>query len=259
MALVPPIRPPIVQPLVPAYATPKLPWEPDLGSVVFDPTQVPGRLLDLWATVESTTITGSGVSSWRDQVAAYDFVQATNANRPPFTASWRNGHPALDFNGTSQRVTHTFLADELLAAGNDCTLYMFGELDTLSGVVDNTVIDFVNGAVLFILQVAGALTAGWYDGAWQGTGLPATGAHSWCWALDSGVVNGSTVYQDGVSLGTVTVTNNGLGGATFVGCESSPSALLDGKIGRLLLYSGLHDTVTRNNILGWGRGYYALP
>jgi hypothetical protein len=253
-----PIRPPVIPPVI-APIGGGLAWDSSGGGAVFDPTQVPGRLLDLWVDPANYTITGAGASSWRDLIGAHDFVQGTDALRPTLVASWRNGKPALEFNGTSQRMSKTFTADQLLAASTDYTLYMFGELDTINGgAVDNVVIDFANGAMMHLLGTD-SFVAGWNDGGYRSTGAPSTGAHCWVWACDSGVASGSNVYQDGVSLGTATVTGNGLGGATFVGSTPDPVAFFDGKMARIIIYSGLHDATTRNAIVGWGRTYYGLP
>jgi hypothetical protein len=251
---------PTITPILPPIAGPiggGLPWEQGGGSVPFSPTQVPGLLARVIASA-GVTEAGTGVSSWVDRVAAYDFAQATDANRPSYVASWRNGKPSLDFNGTSDVLTYAFGTDALLAAGADCTLYLFGEVDAL-GSADNTAVDFLDGRCMHILNGGGG-AAGWFDTAYRETAAPSTGAHSWGWVLDHGVAGGSRVYQDGVSLGTATVSALGLGGTCAIGRSAAGAAAWwDGDIAEILVYSGAHDAATVAAITGYGRTEYLLP
>lgn len=73
------------------------------GAGGFLPSNVPG--LDLWLdSEEGITKDGSdNVSQWDDRMgsAIHSFVQATGANQPDWNANQINGHPTIDFNGTS--------------------------------------------------------------------------------------------------------------------------------------------------------------
>ena len=68
----------------------------------FTPLALGGNLLAWSDAGVGVTTTGSGVSSWVDRKSGYDAVQATDANRPPYSATGFNGAPGLTTNGTSQ-------------------------------------------------------------------------------------------------------------------------------------------------------------
>ncbi len=259
MTIIRPIPPPIVRPTLDPLASGALPWEAQGGGAPYDPAQESGYAFDLWASY-GVTEAGTGVSSWVERKASYDFVQSTDANRPSYVAAWSNGRAAVDFNGSSNRLRKTsgIADDSIVAAGVSVTAYLFGELDTLNGAAaDNFVIDFAAGSLVLTMET-NANQGGWFDGGYRSVGVaPSTGKHVWTWALAHGGTG--TLYQDGVSLGTSTFTGNGLGGVTAIGSANDGTAqYLDGKIGRLLIFSGLHDAATRARIEAWGTEYYGL-
>lgn len=79
------------------------------GGVLDVPFTLGDDLLAWWSADRSdlVTVTGIGVSSWRDAVAGYDMVQATDANRPTYSATSFNGAPGVTFDGLTKHLTLT--------------------------------------------------------------------------------------------------------------------------------------------------------
>lgn len=79
----------------------------------FNPSLIPGisddALLAWWSADRNDliTVTGAGVSSWRDIINGYDMVQATDASRPPYSATSFNGAPGVTFDGVADHLTIT--------------------------------------------------------------------------------------------------------------------------------------------------------
>jgi hypothetical protein len=77
---------------------PPTPWAPtDLGAALLG-----------WLNADRAdliTETAGAVSSWRDAVAAYDFVQAVGASQPTYSATSYNGSPGITFDGTADELT----------------------------------------------------------------------------------------------------------------------------------------------------------
>jgi hypothetical protein len=76
----------------------------------WSPTQLASALVSWWDASDASTITlnGSGVSSWANKVAgAPAAAQGTAANQPTYSATGRNGRPALTFDGTNDVLTFT--------------------------------------------------------------------------------------------------------------------------------------------------------
>lgn len=258
-----PTIPPTIGPTIDPYASGDA-LHRDGSGAIYDPSHEGSSLARFWAgpsgekAAYGITEAGTGVSSWVDRVAAYDAANATDAQRPSYLSAWTQGKAAVDFNGTSDRLLFTVGADALLASTTDFTVCLWGELDALTGGADNWILDFSNGYMAVILETDTA-KAGWYDSAYRSTAAPSTGVHFWCWVCDSAVVGGSTVYQDGVALGTATVTNNGLGGTVAIGAEGTPSAHFNGKIGRLEIFGKAFDASAVARARGWGQNYYGAP
>lgn len=224
-----------------------------IASGAYDPSQEVGLLIDLFGD-EGVHEAGVGILAWEDR-GRIEFV--ANPAARPTRVVWRNGRFAVDFNGATQRLIGGRASQEIAPAGSSLTVYLFGELDTLSGLIDNGLIDFELGRLWLLFEVATTFRMGWFDTNYRSTGQASVGAHSWTWSLEHGA-NGEC-FEDGVSLGTAPFTGLGLGGAIAVGSVWPASAQgLDGKIGRLLVFEQLHDAPTRARVEAWGTDYYAL-
>lgn len=79
------------------------------GASSWYPTDLGVALLGFWDAERGDLITQSGglVSSFRDVVAAYDAVQATDAAKPIYSATSFNGRPGLTFDGVDDELTRT--------------------------------------------------------------------------------------------------------------------------------------------------------
>jgi hypothetical protein len=235
------------------------------GGRPYDPSQeLGGALWDIWAE-RSVTEAGTGVSSWIAQskiVGPIDYVQGTDANRPSYLASWRNGLPAIDANGTTDRLSATIGADALLAASQPYTVLCYGEIDVLKSAT-SSLIDFGNGRAWLMFESGNAGNPiGIFDSvAYRSVGAdPSTGPHLWEWSVPGGAT-GLTVYQDGVALGTTpdTVTLAGMGGASFLfSIDGGGGSFFDGKVARSLIFAGIFDAGARARTKAYG-ARWSLP
>jgi len=89
------------------------------------------------------TITGSGVSSWKDRVKNYELIQTVDADRPTYSSTSFNGFPGLTFNGTSQSLVmtgHPFPLDD----GN-IEVRAVVQQDEVSGTAGNKFVILIGG------------------------------------------------------------------------------------------------------------------
>lgn len=74
------------------------------GGELATPLEIMGANLVAWWNADeagSITTTGAGVSSWLDEIGSYDLAQATDDDRPVWSASSFNGRGGVTFDGTS--------------------------------------------------------------------------------------------------------------------------------------------------------------
>ncbi|MBX7249348.1 MAG: hypothetical protein K1X35_09950 [Caulobacteraceae bacterium] len=75
---------------------------PGGGAIAPTPLTILGGLLVGWWNADSAskiTVTGSGVSSWKDEIGGYDLTQATDAARPTWSPTSFNGRAGVTFDG----------------------------------------------------------------------------------------------------------------------------------------------------------------
>jgi hypothetical protein len=98
----------------------------------YAPTSL-GSLLIAWWTADRTdliTLSSTKVTSWKDAVAGYDLVQATDGARPVYSATSFNGAPGVTFDGTDDYLS---LESVPLPTGADpCEIWMLIQQDTLA-------------------------------------------------------------------------------------------------------------------------------
>jgi len=75
----------------------------------FVPADLDTLLIDAWDAESSASLTlvGSNVSQWSSIKGATPAVQATDANRPVYSATSFNGRPGLTFDGVNDSLTST--------------------------------------------------------------------------------------------------------------------------------------------------------
>jgi hypothetical protein len=101
----------------------------------FIPSDVAG--LTAWwdASATSTlTLSGSQVSSWASRVGSATWNQATSANRPSWSATGRNGLPALTTAGSPRNMTYTNNAGVFPTGTNTSHTILLGHLGAGGGV-----------------------------------------------------------------------------------------------------------------------------
>lgn len=103
------------------------------------PSEVTGLIFHLDAGEEAYNGAGSSlatdgqtVQEWHDQSSsAVDVIQTTSGFRPIFRTSEINGKPAIDFDGTDDRLIVAGQTPAVLRV-TDYSLFVVGKLDTLS-------------------------------------------------------------------------------------------------------------------------------
>jgi len=85
------------------------------GGQKFIPSDIPE--LDLWLDANKGVIKdgGNNVSQWDDRTNTHTFLQAVGANQPDWNANQINGHPTIDFNGTTDYLKEV-IADWLIGS-----------------------------------------------------------------------------------------------------------------------------------------------
>lgn len=83
----------------------------------------------LWLRAASLATDTSSVSTWSDESGAENHAtQGTEAKKPTYTASWRNGKPAVSFNGS-----RLLSVASSLTGATGWTVAMVGQFSSLSG------------------------------------------------------------------------------------------------------------------------------
>lgn len=110
----------------------------------FAPPALGAKLYAWWDASTGITVTGAGVSSWVDRKGGYDMVQATDANRPAWSATGFNGAPGLTFNGTSHRLS---LESQPFPSGaSPCEVWAVVQQDALAADATNRMVIAYGGA-----------------------------------------------------------------------------------------------------------------
>lgn len=152
------------------------------------------------------------VPTWRDRVSGLAMSEATN--RPAYRASEINGYPAVDFDGTNDKLTSATVSTDYVPNGADFSVVAVVKIDAVTAVAGTNAADCVfadsNSAVgMFLWNNAGTYTllACAYDGSYRyanksiGTSLPAQGV----------------VLEMRLSGGSLIASVNGVDGTPYVG------------------------------------------
>lgn len=105
---------------------------PSLPTLSVRPTAQPSALSLIpglaarWSASSLAMADGAAISSWADISGnGRSASQATSINRPTFLANWRNGQPAVNFNGAAQSQ---FLTTDLSAKSSKAAIFIAFEL-----------------------------------------------------------------------------------------------------------------------------------
>lgn len=101
-------------------------------------------LLAWWDAAQGITVTGSGVSSWVDRKSGYTLAQATDANRPAYSATGFNGAPGLTFDGTTHRLSME--SQPFPSGANPCEVWAVVQQDALAADATNRMVMAYGGA-----------------------------------------------------------------------------------------------------------------
>jgi hypothetical protein len=218
------------------------------------PASIFGSALKLWLRADMGALNASGtaaangeaVETWTAQ-AGYSATNGTAAARPLYVASWKNGKPALDFDGTDDELLGTGAA--LIADGGAYTLYVVGAKDNdpdaanyndqifriglVSAVFHKHVIQLVGGT----RYIAGDALVDISPGSAFGCG---TNPFYAAW-LEPGSANADTV---GFRINGSARTASGgqlrdLSSSTGYRVGGVSTAYLNGKVGEVILVSGV--------------------
>lgn len=106
----------------------------DTSQTSWNPSLLTG-LVSWWdaSTLSSITLNGSNVASWANRVAGGPVAaQGTAANQPAYSATGRNGRPALIFDGTNDTLPFTPTGFPN-GSGAAVTIFLVGQIDALAG------------------------------------------------------------------------------------------------------------------------------
>lgn len=204
----------------------------------------------LWLSAARGVTSAAGVvTSWQSRVGGYAFSQTTADYKPTLVADGINGHPAIDFDGTNDRLKHTgailsgTTGHILVVAKSDTASaqYMFAQSDESTGD-KYTFLGRTATVLRFGQNDAG--TADLLDGS---TAIGTTSAR-----LYHALSDGSTVAMrvDG-AMQTITETSGSNEGDWFgdtsdvdnaaIGAVigSSTSGYWNGQIAEVLVYDGV--------------------
>ena len=159
------------------------------GAIVDSTSNVLGAVgAKSWFTASAgiNVAAAAAVPTWRDRVSGLVMSEATN--RPLYRTAEINGYPAVDFDGTNDKLTSATISTDYVANGADFSIVAVVKIDAVTAVVGNNAADCVfadsNNAVgMFLWNNAGTYTllACAYDGSYRyanksiGTVLPAQG------------------------------------------------------------------------------------
>ena len=229
----------------------------------YDPVSDLGAdLLGYWEANRSDLITRDGsnrVSSWKDIVAAYDQVQATDANKPVYGATIFAGAPGIAFDGIDDCLT---LASQPFPAGaaNGSEIWVLVD-QTLDGATTPLRAAFAYGTITGQERYVGRvpftgvnrarIVAGNGTGSIgpSGTVVDLSGRHVIRGVFTSAAV---ALYANGIAEGSVT----GLGGTEATRCRigargtTSPANFWGGSIAAILVTRPLADA-RANRLLGF--------
>lgn len=226
-----------------------------------------GSKLTLWLDEREQTTTGSGISDWQNQAgAAVNFVQGTDASRPP--ASTVNGYAAPDFDGSADRLDTTSLLSDV-AAADAFEGWAVVSLDALGA----DVADASAGTRVQIITSGGTLQPRWgvsattsgikmwlFDGAAvDNTGYAAisTGATALVtWRLAAG-----TMYARVNADAEVSAAGGPLGDLTRIlriGTSYNAAAFLNGRVASVGMCNAVLSTGERASLRSYLGAKYAV-
>lgn len=223
---------------------------------------VSGLKLRLDAGLGITTATG--VSAWADQSEAADnnFIQATAAQQPTFTATNAsfNNLPTVDFDGSDDNMTCTFPS----ALTNDCSVYMVtnGSAGTDSTYFQN--VGTLKDLIEFATNQGGGTKNYWASASssTNGTGVASSAAVNTAaciFRLNFELLGKG--YKDGVEI--LTSSNNmkaGIGCASLLLAGAGTGGFSRGnfRLAEFLLFDHVLDVADDTTIMGYLQTKYAL-
>lgn len=215
------------------------------------PLVPPGTPL-LWLRADlGITLNVGNVSAWADQSGnGLDVSQGTAASQPLYVASWKNGKPAITFDGVDDILRR---ATAFFTAGQALTIFVVGQ-----SPVDPDAVDIgSNMRAWFAIQSVAGADANFitrYNGvsrfaAWTGAAGPTisgnfgigTNPAYLCWSTDgSGGAANMTFRANGVAK----TTSAGLGDTTNTSLTiniggGAGSGFLAGTIAEVIIYAGV--------------------
>ncbi len=244
------------------------------------PITQPSDLPGLFALYDgtATTVTGSGVSSWTDQVGTMHLLQATDSARPPLVASDArfNNQPsvvpdgAADFVKAATAATCKFLHD-----GTGCTVYIAYHCLSASGsraLIDSCGATAANvGFSLFhsatnqsvsVLVGAGGVAAVGTTASANGS-APNNASRIVSFAYGEGVSPNEWEFRVGKNA---TASGNSSAapsaadpfGSLTVGRLTAGGLLLNGAIACIALYNQRHSTAQMQQFEAWASARFGV-
>jgi hypothetical protein len=236
------------------------------GGALATPLTIFGSSVELWLRADLGVTIGTGVSAWADQSGkGRHCSQATPGQQPSVVSSWKNGKPALDFvPGSSQVLTNA--SGAILANGAAYSLFIVGAKDQNPDSVDHNDQMFRIVATAFhkhqVMYTGGVR----YVAGTNAVDTRLSGATTFGCGVDpfyaSWVEPGNTdatvvaFRMNGATKATTTQLND-LSAVTGYQVGGISTAYLDGKIGEVILVSGVATAaqiagMATYNVAFWG-------
>lgn len=208
----------------------------EFGPRVFNPQNLPGYVIDLWAE-DGPVIIGGRYSEWPNLPDGINYLQAAAGNRPTEVAFGNS--VSGDFAGSQGLEVAVGPSDP----STTYTFHIIGAIDLTSA--QRALLDFALGRIG--LYAANAGFASFNDGAFQNSGSAATGDQFLTMRYKPGV-GLAEVWRGGVSIGTATVAAKSIGGASAIGVATGFSHGFNGRIHRMLGFNleqttDVHDEI----------------
>jgi hypothetical protein len=200
------------------------------------------------------------VNSWADQSG--NGKNATSVVNPAYTASAKNGKPAITFSGAEMMTTAN-----IFNASNPRTMFAVYYIDNNSAA--NTIcgqtndIDSTDGS-FFLLQARSDSTNPYLATGYDD--LSGTNFTNQVWKIAMADYNGTTanLYANGINVGTNTFSWNTYNGTFCIGAYfannniGSLQELLIGKIAEIVVYNRVLTTPERQQVEGYLNAKYAI-
>lgn len=237
----------------------------------FSPKSISGLALWLDATDSATISTDTGVSEWRDKSGnGRNFSQSVGNNQPTLTTM--NGKTALNFNGTSHRLTRASAMFTTLSGTQDAALFFVvdGTFPGTAGHVfnhtvaaggaDNNMVNiewradqgasWIFGTLRTRVQAIRTGTTYTADQRFDSVNVSGVGVISIVGSFGATTTTNTSYWNNSASPSSASTSDAGTVVGMAIGCRNNatPSLFYTGKVAEIVAYSSALSTSQRTTI-----------